>query len=111
MMRVDPARPFGNGSISASLYIHGLPASQGAAFLVRQAQIAEDAGFDGVTISEHHAGLFEYVPVPLMGVSWILAATRRIWAGPCPLSTGTPMPLVAAARTPGAGFTAHWQNC
>jgi alkanesulfonate monooxygenase SsuD/methylene tetrahydromethanopterin reductase-like flavin-dependent oxidoreductase (luciferase family) len=81
---------------------------------VEQSQIAEDAGFDGVTISEHHAGLFEYVPNPLMAATWILGATRRIWAAPCPLLLAIRSPLLVAedlawlaAKFPGrvgAGF-------
>jgi len=107
-LAVDPSRPFGHGSISASLYIHGQPAAEAAAFLTRQAQVAEDAGFDGVTVSEHHAGLFEYVPNPLLAASWLLAATKRIWAGPCPLLLSLRSPLLVAedmawlaARFPG----------
>ncbi len=105
---VDPAKPFGHGSISASLYVHGQPAAEAAAFLMRQAQVAEDAGFDGLTVSEHHAGLFEYVPNPLLVASWLLAATRRVWAGPCPLLLSLRSPLLVAedmawlaARFPG----------
>ncbi len=85
MPPIEPSKPFGRGSISVGVYIHGQPAQEAAAFLVRQAQIAEDVGFDGVTISEHHGGMFEYIPDPIMVACWMLAATRRIWAGPCPM--------------------------
>lgn len=82
--------------------------------MVRQAKIAEEAGFDGVTISEHHAGRRGYLPNPIQAVNWILSATTRIWAAPCPVVLPLrPAALVAedvawmAMRFPGrvgAGF-------
>lgn len=94
---VDTAsQPFGAGSVSATLYTHGLPAREASAFLVEQAVIAEEVGFDGVTVSEHHAGIFEYLPNPMLAVAWILGATRRIWAAPCPLLLSLRSPLLVA---------------
>ena len=110
----DSSQPFAKGSISISLYIHGLAAREAAAFLVDQAVVAEEAGFDGVTVSEHHAGVFEYVPQPLLAISWMLGATRRIWGAPCPMQLSIRKPMLVAeelawlaARFPGrvgAGF-------
>jgi alkanesulfonate monooxygenase SsuD/methylene tetrahydromethanopterin reductase-like flavin-dependent oxidoreductase (luciferase family) len=81
---------------------------------VLQAKTAEQAGFDGITVSEHHAGLSEYLPNPIMAVTWLLCATQQIWGAPCPLLLPLRSPaLVAediawlAARFPGrvgAGF-------
>src|SRR5579872_5209423 len=35
--------------------------------------------------SEHHGGFPNYVPNPLLAAIWVLEATARIWAAPCPL--------------------------
>ncbi len=117
---LEPSRPFGRGSISASLYIHGQAAREAAAFLVKQGQVAEDSGFDGVTISEHHGGWYEYVPNPLLMSSMILGATQRIWAGPCPMLLSLRPPWLVAedmawinARFPGrvgGGFAPGTQS-
>jgi alkanesulfonate monooxygenase SsuD/methylene tetrahydromethanopterin reductase-like flavin-dependent oxidoreductase (luciferase family) len=56
-----------------------------AAILLEQASLAEQAGFDGVTLSEHHAGFPSYMPQPLLACAQILANTRTIWSGPTPL--------------------------
>lgn len=50
-----------------------------------QARIAEAAGFDGVMTSEHHGGFPGYLPNPLLAAGWLLEATERLWAAPCPL--------------------------
>jgi alkanesulfonate monooxygenase SsuD/methylene tetrahydromethanopterin reductase-like flavin-dependent oxidoreductase (luciferase family) len=77
-------RPFADGSVCVAVYPHDLPASDIIDDLVGQAVLAEELGFDGVTLAEHH-GLPGYVPNPVQAAEWILAATTRIWAGPCPL--------------------------
>lgn len=67
------------------MYPHALPARECVAELRRQARLAEDAGFDGLMTSEHHGGFPGYVPNPLQLAGWLLEATDRIWAAPCPL--------------------------
>lgn len=53
--------------------------------LREQACMAEAAGFDGCMTSEHHGGFANYLPNALIGATWALDATERIWAAPCPL--------------------------
>jgi alkanesulfonate monooxygenase SsuD/methylene tetrahydromethanopterin reductase-like flavin-dependent oxidoreductase (luciferase family) len=101
--------PFGPGSFSFGL--HAVEAFDGpgqAAALVEQAVAAEAAGFDGVTMSEHHGGFRGYVPQPLMVAGWVLAATQRIWSGPAPYLLNLRNPVLVAeelawlnARHPG----------
>ena len=50
------------------------------------ADAAAQAGFDGVTISEHHAGFAGYIPQPLLVVVQILERLPGLWAGPAPIS-------------------------
>ena len=50
-----------------------------------QARLAEAAGFAGLMTSEHHGGFRGYIPNPLQLAGWLLEATERIWAAPCPL--------------------------
>jgi alkanesulfonate monooxygenase SsuD/methylene tetrahydromethanopterin reductase-like flavin-dependent oxidoreductase (luciferase family) len=82
---VTAPRPLAPGSLSLRLYPHDLPPDAAAAELVEQARLAEDVGFDGVMLSEHHGGFPNYLPNPLLAASWVLAATDRLWAAPCPL--------------------------
>lgn len=106
--------PLSPGSVSLRLYPHSLDPTETTAELVKQAQIAEAVGFDGVMTSEHHAGFPNYLPVPLLAATWALAATERIWAAPAPilLPLKTPAHVIeelawTAARFPGrigAGF-------
>lgn len=67
------------------MYPHKLPVRECVAELLRQAKLAEAAGFDGLMTSEHHGGFPGYVPNPLQLAGWLLEATDRIWAAPCPL--------------------------
>lgn len=67
------------------MYPHALPAQECVAELRRQARLAEEAGFDGLMTSEHHGGFPGYVPNPLQLAGWLLEATERVWAAPCPL--------------------------
>lgn len=106
--------PLAEGSVSLRLYPHSLSPEETTAELVLQARMAEDAGFDGIMTSEHHAGFPNYLPTPLLAATWALAATDRIWAAPAPilLPLKTPAHVVeelawTAARFPGrvgAGF-------
>jgi alkanesulfonate monooxygenase SsuD/methylene tetrahydromethanopterin reductase-like flavin-dependent oxidoreductase (luciferase family) len=101
--------PFGPRSISVGLHaLDGVTAAEQAALLVEQAQTAEAAGFDGVTLSEHHGGFPGYMGQPLLACNWILAATERIWSGPAPYLLNLRNPVLVAeelawmaARFPG----------
>jgi len=79
------ARPLGPGQISLRMYPHELPAPECVAEMLAQAKLAEASGFDGLMTSEHHGGFRGYIPNPLQLAGWLLEATERIWAGPCPL--------------------------
>ena len=101
--------PFGPGSVSLGLHpATTLPAREQVNVLLGWARAAEAAGFDGVTLSEHHAGFPGYMPAPLMGAGWILENTRRVWAGPAAMVLGLRNPMLLAeelawlaARNPG----------
>jgi alkanesulfonate monooxygenase SsuD/methylene tetrahydromethanopterin reductase-like flavin-dependent oxidoreductase (luciferase family) len=89
--------PFARGGFILGLHAQSsLSAVRQAELLVEQAVAAEAAGFDGVTISEHHAGFPGYVPQPLLVATWVLGATERIWAGPGPLLLGPRTPTLVA---------------
>ncbi len=77
--------PFEQDSIGIAVYLPDLPADRAVAHLVNQAVIADRCGFDGVSVSEHHAGFPGYVPNPLLAAAWMLEATDRVWCGPVPL--------------------------
>ena len=84
-----PRPPFGHGSVSLGLHPDtGLAAPQQVRLLLEQARAAEAAGFDGVTLSEHHANFTGYLPQPLLACGWVLEATESIWAAPAPLLLG-----------------------
>ena len=75
--------PFDRGSFS--LKIHPiLESADVAAQMVALAEAAEAAGFDGVTISEHHGNYPMYMGQPMLACNWMLAATNALWAAPCP---------------------------
>jgi alkanesulfonate monooxygenase SsuD/methylene tetrahydromethanopterin reductase-like flavin-dependent oxidoreductase (luciferase family) len=74
-----------DGSVGLALYLHDLPVAQAVDRLVAQAVLAEESGFDGVTVPEHHAGFRSYLPTPLLAASWLLCETERLWVGPVPL--------------------------
>lgn len=108
--------PLADGTISLRLYPHDLPPAALVAEVGAQARLAEQAGFDGVMLSEHHGGFPNYLPNPLLASTWALEATDSIWAAACPqLLALRPMTQVVedlawtAARFPGrvgAGFAA-----
>jgi len=79
------AEVLGVGSVSLRLYPHDLPPAQLVAEVGAQAGLAEAVGFDGVMLSEHHAGFPNYLPNPLLAATWALEATQRIWAAACPM--------------------------
>ena len=108
--------PLDRGSISLRLYPHDLPPSGVVDEIRTQARLAEQSGFDGVMLSEHHGGFPNYIPNPLLASTWALDATETIWAAPCPqLLPLRPVAQIVedlawtAARFPGrvgAGFAA-----
>ncbi len=77
--------PLAAGQISLRMYPHALPPSDCIELMREQARLAETAGFDGLMTSEHHGGFPGYVPNPLQLAGWLLDATERVWAAPCPL--------------------------
>ena len=78
-------RPFHDGSIAVLLSPHDLPVTEIVDEMLHDARAADAGGFDGVLVSEHHAGLPGYVPNPLQFVGWALGETARVWGAPCPL--------------------------
>jgi alkanesulfonate monooxygenase SsuD/methylene tetrahydromethanopterin reductase-like flavin-dependent oxidoreductase (luciferase family) len=111
-----PSGPFSRGSICYKPYVCDGEAAERIDDLLAQATAAERAGFDGITISEHHLGFPGYLPNPLQVASWVLERTSHVWVAPAPaLVLLRPVNLVAeelawlAARYPGrvgAGFAA-----
>jgi alkanesulfonate monooxygenase SsuD/methylene tetrahydromethanopterin reductase-like flavin-dependent oxidoreductase (luciferase family) len=93
-MNALASSPLGSGSVSLRLYPHDLPPADIVTELRAQASMAEEAGFDGVMTSEHHGGVPNYLPNPLLAATWALEATQRLWAAPCP----TLLPLRAATH-------------
>ncbi|MBI4580650.1 MAG: LLM class flavin-dependent oxidoreductase [Planctomycetes bacterium] len=77
--------PFGIGSVSVGLYLHDIPLGDALEDLFEQARQAEAAGFDGVTLSEHHAGMAGYLPSPVQVSGWLLRELRTAWAAACPV--------------------------
>jgi alkanesulfonate monooxygenase SsuD/methylene tetrahydromethanopterin reductase-like flavin-dependent oxidoreductase (luciferase family) len=67
------------------MYPHPLAANEVVKEMRRQARVVEAAGFDGIMTSEHHGGFPGYLPNPLLAAGWLLDATERLWAAPCPL--------------------------
>ncbi|BBZ15449.1 LLM class flavin-dependent oxidoreductase [Mycobacterium branderi] len=78
-------RPFAVASVSLGLYLEDLDPPAALEELLLQAKIAEDSGFDGITLSEHHGAFEGYLPTPVLGTSWILEHVDKAWAAPCPL--------------------------
>lgn len=87
--------PLAAGSVSLRLYPLDLEPAAVVANLAHQAVLAERAGFDGCMTSEHHGGFPNYLPNALLGATWALEATERIWAAPCPVV----LPLRATSQT------------
>lgn len=105
----ETVEPLAQGSVSLRLYPHlDLDAPGIVAELLDQGRLAEEVGFDGVMVSEHHDGFGGYLPNPIQAAGWLLDVTERLWAAPCPLLLPLrPAALVAeemawlAARFPG----------
>ena len=79
------AAPMAHGSISLGTYVHDLAPTPMVETLIAQAVLADESGFDGVTIAEHHAGFPTYMPSPILGAAWLLDAMPRAWSGPNPV--------------------------
>ena len=67
----------GAGSVSLRLY-----ASEGTSVdqvnqMRAEAQLAEDIGYDGVMVSEHHAGFPGYLPNPLQLSAFLWQRLRK----------------------------------
>jgi alkanesulfonate monooxygenase SsuD/methylene tetrahydromethanopterin reductase-like flavin-dependent oxidoreductase (luciferase family) len=77
--------PLAPRQVSLRLYPHPGSAAEIVAGVLRQARLAEASGFDGVMTSEHHGGFPGYLPDPVQVTGFVLGATERIWAAPCPL--------------------------
>lgn len=114
------SRAFARGTVALGLHPSSGDAPQVVDVLVSQAVAAEAAGFDGVTMSEHHGGFPTYLPVPTMMAARLLGATATLWAAPCPsiLPLRHPASVVEdlawlAAAYPsrvGAGFVPGYQR-
>jgi alkanesulfonate monooxygenase SsuD/methylene tetrahydromethanopterin reductase-like flavin-dependent oxidoreductase (luciferase family) len=79
------ARPYGRRSVSLGLYLHPtLPAGQIVQELLHHARLGEQAGFDGLSIPEHHGGGHTCPPHPAQFAGWMLHATERVWVAPIP---------------------------
>jgi alkanesulfonate monooxygenase SsuD/methylene tetrahydromethanopterin reductase-like flavin-dependent oxidoreductase (luciferase family) len=73
-------------TVSLGLGIHaGIPAAEMLEHLRSDALLAEKVGFDGVTLSEHHAGHPGYVPAPLLICATLLGSLGEAWACASPL--------------------------
>jgi alkanesulfonate monooxygenase SsuD/methylene tetrahydromethanopterin reductase-like flavin-dependent oxidoreductase (luciferase family) len=73
--------PFAAGSVSLGLH----PTSDSPAALLHEARLAVAAGFDGVSISEHHAGAGGYFPNPLLVAATLLSTVEHVWVAACPV--------------------------
>jgi alkanesulfonate monooxygenase SsuD/methylene tetrahydromethanopterin reductase-like flavin-dependent oxidoreductase (luciferase family) len=112
--------PFADGTISLGLSAVGSLGSEIVGRLVADARAAVGAGFDGVTISEHHGGFPAYVPSPMLVAAVLLGQLDRGFAcaGPSVLPLRTPITAAEdlawlAAAYPGrvgAGFVAGYHE-
>ncbi len=82
---VDIALPLAKGSVSLRLYPHDGPAAEQLNEVRDLAQRAVEVGYDGVMVSEHHAGFPGYFPSPQQMAGFLLSAMPSGWAAPCPL--------------------------
>jgi alkanesulfonate monooxygenase SsuD/methylene tetrahydromethanopterin reductase-like flavin-dependent oxidoreductase (luciferase family) len=85
----EPARDGGNRgvfqrTISLGLQLHPTDLTQALTALRNEAIAAEEAGFDGITLSEHHAGFAGYVPAPTTLLATLLGTLSNIFVAPCP---------------------------
>lgn len=91
--RLMTSVPLSRGSVSLRLYPCPGLATEQINELRSEAVIAEKVGYDGLMVSEHHAGFPGYLPNPTQLTSFLLSVTKEIWAAPCPLL----LPLKAKA--------------
>jgi alkanesulfonate monooxygenase SsuD/methylene tetrahydromethanopterin reductase-like flavin-dependent oxidoreductase (luciferase family) len=103
-------------------YLHDqLPIRDRLRVLLEQAVSADEAGFDGFVLSEHHAKVLPgYQPIPTSVMGWVLAKTSSLWAAPCPtlillrhtMLVVEELAWLAAAfpGRVGAGFAAGWSE-
>ncbi|WP_420436097.1 LLM class flavin-dependent oxidoreductase [Candidatus Poriferisocius sp.] len=84
-MAESTAPPLANGSVSLRLYPHDGPAAEQLDEVRLLARQAVEVGYDGVMVSEHHAGFPGYFPNPQQMAGFLLAAMPTGWAAPCPL--------------------------
>jgi alkanesulfonate monooxygenase SsuD/methylene tetrahydromethanopterin reductase-like flavin-dependent oxidoreductase (luciferase family) len=81
--------PLAKGSVSLRLYPHGVDQVGSAMGIVdemlAQGAVGRAAGFDGVMVSEHHAGFGGYIPNPMQMAGFLLGAMDSGWAAACPL--------------------------
>lgn len=85
MTEHDPTTPLARGGISLRLYPHDDGPAAQLSELRQQAELGALAGYDGVQVSEHHAGFPGYLPNPVQLAGFLLPAMSRGWAAPCPL--------------------------
>ncbi len=71
--------------MSLRVYPLDLPPDEVVREIQAEGRLAEEAGFDGCMTSEHHGGFPNYLPNPLLAANWLLEATERMWAAPCPV--------------------------
>ena len=83
---------YARGGVSVGIHAEADSPEELIAHLAGQAAAADAAGFDGVSISEHHAGFGGYVPNPLLVSDWLLDEIPRAW-----VATG---PLLLSLRNP-----------
>lgn len=96
--------PLAPGSISLRLYPH-LDRQPAAVIeeLRFQAALAARHGFDGVMVSEHHAGFYGYLPNPQQAAGWCLEAMATGWAAASPVLLPLRVPTIVAEE-------AAWMN-
>jgi alkanesulfonate monooxygenase SsuD/methylene tetrahydromethanopterin reductase-like flavin-dependent oxidoreductase (luciferase family) len=84
---VGPAgNPLTHGSIFVVFNLHQeLDPVEAFSELRRQAVRAVELGFDGVALSEHHAGFPGYLPNPLQAAGLLLSHLSRGWVGAIPM--------------------------
>lgn len=82
---MNPSDPLAIGGISLRLYPHAGTPTEQIDELRGQSVLAVEAGYDGVQVSEHHAGFPGYLPNPVQLATFLLAAMPSGWAAPCPL--------------------------
>jgi alkanesulfonate monooxygenase SsuD/methylene tetrahydromethanopterin reductase-like flavin-dependent oxidoreductase (luciferase family) len=112
--------PLGQGTISLGLsarYGSGRDVVEG---LVADAMAAVAAGFDGVTLSEHHGGFPHYVPSPLLLSGVLLSRMPRGFACAAPMVLPLRTPVTVAEDLAwldsaypdrvGAGFVPGYQQ-